>query len=103
MSLRKLAVMMMLAGAGIAVLALLVDLGAPRVSAQITPYTPPKTAAPGADWTERIEEILPPGVESRAEATKMIVEGFFEPVVSRIPLEGVRERLWGSIERKMRL
>jgi Fe-S cluster assembly protein SufD len=40
---------------------------------------------------------------SRAEATKMIVEGYFEPVVSRLPLEGVRERLWGSIERKMRL
>lgn len=40
---------------------------------------------------------------SRDDATKMIVEGFFEPVVMRIPLEGVRERLWRSIERKMRL
>jgi Fe-S cluster assembly protein SufD len=40
---------------------------------------------------------------SRAEATRMIVDGFFEPVVARIPLEGVRERLWASIEQKMRL
>ncbi len=40
---------------------------------------------------------------TRAEATRMIVEGFFEPVVARIPLEGVRQRLWASIERKMRL
>ncbi len=40
---------------------------------------------------------------SRAEATRLIVEGFFEPVVARIPLEGVRQRLWASIERKMRL
>jgi Fe-S cluster assembly protein SufD len=40
---------------------------------------------------------------TRADATKMIVEGFFEPVVARIPLEGVRDRLWASIERKMRL
>jgi Fe-S cluster assembly protein SufD len=40
---------------------------------------------------------------TRTEATKMIVEGFFEPIVARIPLEGVRERLWSSIEHKMRL
>jgi Fe-S cluster assembly scaffold protein SufB len=33
----------------------------------------------------------------------MIVDGFFEPIVARIPLEGVRTRLWASIERKMRL
>ena len=63
MSVRKPVVMTMLAGAGIAMLALVADLGAPRASAQIRPYTPPKAAKPGADWTERIEEILPPGVE----------------------------------------
>lgn len=40
---------------------------------------------------------------SRTDATRMIVDGFFEPVVARIPLAGVRERLWGAIERKMRL
>jgi Fe-S cluster assembly protein SufD len=40
---------------------------------------------------------------TRAEATKMIVDGFFEPVVARIPLEALRERLLRSIERKMRL
>jgi Fe-S cluster assembly protein SufD len=40
---------------------------------------------------------------SRADATRMIVEGFFEPVVMRIPLASVRERLWRSIEHKMRL
>ena len=67
MSVRKLAVMTMLAGAGIAVLALVAALGAPSAFGQIRPYTPPKAAGAGADWTERIEEILPPGVESRAE------------------------------------
>lgn len=40
---------------------------------------------------------------SRNEATKLIVNGFFEPVVARIPLDGVRARLWQSIEQKMRL
>jgi Fe-S cluster assembly protein SufD len=40
---------------------------------------------------------------TRAAATKLIVDGFFEPVVARIPLEDLRERLWQSIERKMRL
>ena len=57
MSGRNSAVMTMLAGSGIAVLALWVAIGASRASAQIRPYTPPQAAAPGADWTERIEEI----------------------------------------------
>jgi len=84
-SVRKLAVMTILAGAGIAVLALVAALGAPRASAQIRPYTPPKTATPGADWTERIEEILPPGVESRAEATKRVQTYTPDPAKYPIP------------------
>lgn len=39
---------------------------------------------------------LPP-----VEAQRLIVEAFFEPVIERIPLETVRERLRGEIERKI--
>ncbi len=91
MSVRKFAVVAMLAGPGIAALALVVALGASRVSAQIRPYTPPQTAPAGADWTKRIEEILPPGVESRAEATARIAAYTPDPVkhpVPRTPWDG---------------
>ena len=37
----------------------------------------------------------------RLEAQRLIVEAFFEPVIERIPLESVRERLRGEIERKI--
>ena len=80
MSIGRFAVMAMLARSGIAVMALLVAIGASRASAQIQTYTPPQTAAPGADWTERIEEILPPGVESRAEARARIAAYKPDPV-----------------------
>jgi Fe-S cluster assembly protein SufD len=35
------------------------------------------------------------------EAQRLIVEGFFAPVLDRIPLEAVREQLRGEIERKI--
>ncbi len=35
------------------------------------------------------------------EAQRLIVEGFFAPVLDRIPLESVREMLRGEIERKI--
>jgi Fe-S cluster assembly protein SufD len=35
------------------------------------------------------------------DAERLIVEGFFEPIVQRIPFEGVRERLTRSIYEKM--
>lgn len=37
----------------------------------------------------------------RAEAQRLIVEGFFAPVIDRIPLENVREHLRGVIQRKI--
>jgi Fe-S cluster assembly protein SufD len=37
----------------------------------------------------------------RAVAQRLIVEGFFAPVLDRIPLEAVRERLRAEIERKI--
>ncbi|MBN1964755.1 MAG: Fe-S cluster assembly protein SufD [Anaerolineae bacterium] len=37
----------------------------------------------------------------RAEAEKLAVDGFFGPIMERIPFEGVRERLQGSIEAKL--
>jgi Fe-S cluster assembly protein SufD len=37
----------------------------------------------------------------RTVAERLIVEAFFDPVIARIPLETVRERLRGEIERKI--
>ena len=37
----------------------------------------------------------------RAEAERLVVEGFFVPVLDRIPLESVREQLRGSIRHKL--
>ncbi len=79
------AMMAMLARSGIVVMALLVAIGASRASAQIQPYTLPQAAAPGADWTERIVEILPPGVESRAEARARIAVYEPDPVKYPVP------------------
>ncbi len=38
---------------------------------------------------------------SKRDAERLIVDGFFEPLISRIPLEGVRERLQAAIDEKM--
>lgn len=35
------------------------------------------------------------------EATRLIVDGFFDPLMQRIPFEGVRDRLKASIDQKM--
>jgi Fe-S cluster assembly protein SufD len=37
----------------------------------------------------------------RLDAQRLIVEGFFTPVLDRIPLESVRDQLRGEIERKI--
>ena len=36
-----------------------------------------------------------------AEARRVLVDGFFDPVMERIPFEGVRERLKRVIAQKM--
>jgi Fe-S cluster assembly protein SufD len=38
---------------------------------------------------------------SHDEAERLIVEGFFEPLLTQVPIESVRHRLWSSIERKL--
>ncbi len=38
---------------------------------------------------------------SRKEAERVIVEGFFDPIMQRIPFEGVRERFQAAIREKM--
>lgn len=38
---------------------------------------------------------------NRREAERLLVDGFFDPILQRIPYEGVRERLKKSIEAKM--
>jgi Fe-S cluster assembly protein SufD len=35
------------------------------------------------------------------DAERLIVEGFFAPLLARVPLESVRERLWAAIHRKL--
>jgi Fe-S cluster assembly protein SufD len=39
----------------------------------------------------------------KVEAERLIVEGFFDPIMQRIPFEGVRERFQGSIHTKMEI
>ena len=55
-----------------------------RTTAQVRPYTPPK-AESGGDWSKRIEEILPPGVETRAEATERLVSYKPDPLKYPVP------------------
>jgi Fe-S cluster assembly protein SufD len=38
---------------------------------------------------------------SRSEAERLIIHGFLDPVVSEIPLEGLREQLHRILERKL--
>ena len=40
---------------------------------------------------------------SREDAERMIVEGFFAPIMQRIPFEGVRNRFQNAIEQKMKM
>ena len=68
----RLMIMLILAAAGIG------------VAAQIRPYTPPQPQK-GSDWTERIGELLPPGVETRAEATARVLNHTPDPVKFPIP------------------
>jgi Fe-S cluster assembly protein SufD len=37
----------------------------------------------------------------RPEAQRLVVDGFFDPIMQRIPFEGVRERFKGMISQKM--
>ena len=41
------------------------------------------------------------GAVPREDAERLVVDGFFDPVLQRIPFEGVRQRLKKSIEAKM--
>jgi Fe-S cluster assembly protein SufD len=49
---------------------------------------------------EVIFYLMTRGLE-RTVAERLVVEGFFEPLLARVPIAGVRERLWTSIERKL--
>jgi hypothetical protein len=68
----RIAIIVMLAVAGIG------------LAAQIRPYTPPQTQK-GTDWTERIGELLPPGVETRAEATDRVAKYTPDPAKFPVP------------------
>lgn len=49
---------------------------------------------------EHIFYLMTRGMQ-RADAERLVVDGFFDPVLQRIPFEGVRQRLKKSIEAKM--
>jgi Fe-S cluster assembly protein SufD len=38
----------------------------------------------------------------KADAERLVVEGFFDPIMQRIPFEGVRERFQEAIQTKMK-
>ena len=50
--------------------------------------------------TEQVFYLLSRGIP-RAEAERLIVEGFFDPIMQRIPFEGVRKRFQRAIHEKM--
>ncbi len=51
---------------------------------------------------DQVFYLLSRGIPQR-EAERLIVEGFFEPIMQRIPFEGVRQRFQDSISKKMDL
>ena len=55
-----------------------------RAGAQVRPYTPPQKER-GPDWTDRIRELLPPGVETRAEAIDRVAKYQPDPVKFPVP------------------
>src|SRR5688572_19261887 len=69
---KRLAILLLLAGATI------------TVAAQVRPYTPPG-AESGGDWSSRIVEIVPPGVETRSEAADRIAAYTPDPEKHPVP------------------
>ncbi|NMC78011.1 MAG: Fe-S cluster assembly protein SufD [Chloroflexi bacterium] len=49
---------------------------------------------------DQVFYLLSRGIEQR-EAERLIVEGFFDPIMQRIPFEGVRQRFQQAIHEKM--
>mgnify|MGYP002260345555 CR=1 FL=1 len=53
----------------------------------------------------RLDELALFYLKSRGipqeDAERLVVEGFFDPIMQRIPFEGVRERFQNSIQQKM--
>lgn len=57
-------------------------------------------ASVGQVNAEQVFYLMSRGI-SRKEAERLIIHGFLEPVVSEIPLEGLREQLHRILERKL--
>ncbi len=51
---------------------------------------------------EQVFYLLSRGIPQK-EAERLIVEGFFDPIMQRIPFEGVRQRFQQAIHEKMNL
>ncbi|MEN6410933.1 MAG: SufD family Fe-S cluster assembly protein, partial [Anaerolineaceae bacterium] len=50
--------------------------------------------------SDQVFYLLSRGV-TPSEAERLIVEGFFDPIMQRIPFEGVRQRFQTAIHNKM--
>ena len=59
-------------------------------------------ATVGTVQEEQIFYLMSRGID-RVEAEKLIVGGFFEPVIMEMPLESVRQRLRDMIQEKVGL
>jgi Fe-S cluster assembly protein SufD len=60
-----------------------------------------RTARPSASSKQEPLFYLKSRGIPQAEAEKIVVEGFFDPIFQRIPFEGVRERFQQYIADKM--
>ena len=54
-----------------------------------------------AEYQRSIQQAAQIRALAEAEAEKIVVEGFFDPIFQRIPFEGVRERFQQYIADKM--
>ena len=63
---------------------LLIVIAVSPASAQIEPYNPPVTGSEDGDWSQRITEILPEGVETRSEVRARMIA--YEPDPETFPV-----------------
>jgi hypothetical protein len=69
---------------GAVVVTLLIVIAVSPASAQIEPYNPPVTGSEDGDWSQRITEILPEGVETRSEVRARMIA--YEPDPETFPV-----------------
>ena len=74
--------------------------GARSAASYVHPQAMTHGATIGHVDEEQLHYLMARGLP-KLEAQRLIVEGFFAPVLDRIPLETVRDQLRAEIERKI--